>query len=142
MGVVGKPKREYTEDDRAVALAYLAANNGNKRKTAKDCQVPRSTLQRWIDGEGISKDVPAKTEKKKGDLADIFEKMAYEALEYAGVAIGDATYLQLMTGAAIATDKMNTLRGLPSDIMQVNQLPIAIEKALDHVYADDPQPET
>jgi transposase-like protein len=109
-GPAGEPKRRrrrYSDDDRAAALAALAANGGNLKGTARQVGVPEPTLRHW------SRDATrqgAKVEAQKTALADQFEALAERLLAVAESKIGEASFVQLMTGAGIAVDKMLLLR--------------------------------
>src|ERR1019366_1899153 len=105
----------YSEADKASALAALAANAGNVSGTAKRLGLPRKTLEDWSKGEHVHEAVAEKCQQKRRELADIFEDMAYQAIDIAAGKIGDATYMQLMTGSAIAVDKMRLLRDQSTD---------------------------
>lgn len=105
--------RKYSEDDRATALAFLEANKGNLAKTARQTGVSRNTIRYWAQGGAINEKTVESSTHKKGDLAALWEAEAQAALEQAtGIRdSGDANYRDLITAAAIATDKVRTLRG-------------------------------
>lgn len=44
-------RRTYTDEERIAALATLAANSGNYRKTARETGISRATLENWQDSE-------------------------------------------------------------------------------------------
>jgi transposase-like protein len=107
---MGQQYRQYTEEQKAAALAYLEATGGNQRKTARDCNLPLATLQKWMQGAGVNEAVTEKVVDKTLDLADLFENELRHALLYAGEKREQASYQQLITGAAISADKMRLLR--------------------------------
>ena len=43
-------RRCYTDDDRAFALRWLDANDGNVSRTARDLDIPIPTLHQWARG--------------------------------------------------------------------------------------------
>jgi 8-oxo-dGTP pyrophosphatase MutT (NUDIX family) len=43
-------RRHYSDEERAEALAVLDANAGNLKRTARDLDIPRATLQEWAGG--------------------------------------------------------------------------------------------
>jgi hypothetical protein len=45
-----RPRRRYSDEDRAVALAALAANGNNLRRTARQLGIPRASLLAWRNG--------------------------------------------------------------------------------------------
>ena len=103
--------RQYSDDDKAVALAVLEVNKGDYSRTARQCNVPRQHLQRWVRGEGVNDAVQEIVQGKRGDLANRFEARAHEFLDaVTPEKIAEAGLRDLMTSAAIATDKMRLLR--------------------------------
>ena len=92
-------------------LLALEANGGNLLRTSKETGVPIKTIQQWRDGLGINPDVVDLSNEQKPDLADRYDQIAHQALDLAPDKITEANFSQLMTGAAIATDKARLLRG-------------------------------
>lgn len=103
-------RRHYSDADRANGLAMLDANAGNVSRTSRAIGIPRATLQAWIADRDRAAP-PDLRHEQTATLADLFEREAHAALERAGMVRDDARYQQLMTGAAIATDKAQLLRG-------------------------------
>lgn len=112
------PKRRYTPEDIATALALLEANDGNVFKTAKELGMPMSTLRLWREGKGVTPKILADTEDKKVDLADLFERVVRINLEHAikTTTVRDMSGRDAVMAAAIATDKMRLLRNQPTNI--------------------------
>ena len=121
--------RKYTEEERAVALAAFAANENNFERTAKFTGIPRNTIRRWVNGEGINAPTVANATLKKGLLADQLEQIAEQLLKDAWVKREEATFPQLMTGLGISIDKMQLLRNKPTEIPGDNKQTIRIEYA-------------
>lgn len=107
--------RGFTEDDKAAALAALAANAGNVSKTARDLGIPRTTLSRWSNGERITDGVTAKAHVKKSALADELENVARALVGAMPAKIAAATLQQVATSLGITIDKMQVLRGESTD---------------------------
>ena len=107
--------RGFTEDDKAAALAALAANAGNVSKTARDLGIPRTTLSRWSNGERITDGVTAKAHVKKSALADELESLARILVGAMPEKVADATLQQSATALGITVDKMQVLRGESTD---------------------------
>lgn len=124
---------KYTEEQRATALCFYDACGRNLREAARKADVPHTTLDRWVKGGATNAAVSAKRDALKGELADIFERLARESLALAFEKMQEASYLQLATGAAIGADKMRLLRDQPTTVD--SQRTIRIE------YADAPTPE-
>lgn len=107
----------YTEDQKASALAALQANDGNVKKTAKFLGIPEPTLRKWKNGQHLSTTVVQKYDVKKADLADLYEQVTRDILaSISREDIATANLSARMTGAGIATDKMQLLREKPTAI--------------------------
>ena len=106
-------RKSYSEDDKSTTLAFLEANRGNVRATARQTGISRNTIQYWATGGGINAQVAEVSAIKKGNLAALWEAEAQAALKQATLIrqSGDTTYRDVITAAAIATDKARLLRG-------------------------------
>ncbi len=105
----GKPKRRYSDQDRANALAALAANGANVERTARQLGLPAATLRAWSTGSRHPEAVQA-AEGRKRDLADQLEALAYKLIEAVRGKLAGASLAQLMIALGIAIDKMVLLR--------------------------------
>ncbi len=105
------PKRSYTDEEKATALAMLDANDGNLSRTSRETTVPITTLKGWRDGRGTNGAVSQLRQVKKLELADLFENHIRAGMPLAEGKIKDASYRDTMTGMGIAADKMALLRG-------------------------------
>jgi len=122
----------YTLEQKVLALAALAANAGNFARTARQLDIPRSSLQRWAaqqktagaDGQDRAPktELPGRApgtplaeliERAKGDLADRFEDIARRLLEALPGKLADASLRDIAVALGIAIDKMLLLRGQP-----------------------------
>lgn len=103
-------RRQYTEDEKATALTFVTALNGNVNAAAKKLGIPWTTLKKWVVGEGVNSAVTEKCEDKKEALADLWEAEVRAALAEAKLAREAARYGELILGAATATDKMRLLQ--------------------------------
>jgi transposase-like protein len=110
-------RRHYTDEQRAEALAALAANGGNIKLTAAQLGIPRMTLADWANG-ACCEAVTELRHQKKQDLADALEALAYKLVEAAAGKIADAPLQACATAAGIAVDKMLLLRNQPTVIAQ------------------------
>ena len=139
---MSRKRRQYTDRDKAAALAALDANAGNALKTSKELNVPRATLMEWAAGK-VSDDVPEFRQENRQELADMFEELARTSVETAmGLQGHEKTTLGMAaTAAGIATDKMQLLRQLPTQIIDVSRLTdeqlqrIAAGESANHVLA-------
>ncbi len=106
-------QRDYSAEDKANALAVLASNGGNVKRTSTQLGIPYMTLKGWILPErGVNDEVTACVIEKKADLADLWEAHARQALGLSGKRITEdaVPYSDTVRGAAIAIDKMRLLR--------------------------------
>ena len=110
--------RKYTEEERAVALAAFAANENNFERTAKFTGIPRNTIRRWVNGEGVNAPTVANATLKKGLLADRLEQMAHLLLGCVPDKLSDASLQMVATSIGIAVDKMQLLRSKPTEIIE------------------------
>jgi hypothetical protein len=83
---------------------------GNIKATSEKTGVPWSTIKYWSEGGAVNREVTKLRDIKKGDLADLFEQEAREALAHARETRETASYMQAMTAAGIAADKASMLR--------------------------------
>ncbi|MGI8656384.1 MAG: transposase [Pyrinomonadaceae bacterium] len=118
--MVTAAKRQYSESDKATALALLAANAGNITRTARETGFPATTLRQWRDGEHINEEVTQKRDQKKEELADLFERVTRVYLDRALApdTVSETKGKDAVIAAATATDKMQLLKGAPTAINQ------------------------
>lgn len=114
-------RRQFSDNDKAAALAALDANGGNVYRTAKQLGIGRTTLENWAKGRGVNHDVPELRQVKKRELADKLELVAHRysnhLLKKSTVTETSAKDAAITVGTAI--DKMRLLRGLPTEIVAV-----------------------
>jgi hypothetical protein len=113
-----KPKRPYSEDDQAAALAVIKSLNGNILAASRATGVPRSTLRKWKDGEGIVRTVAGKSQAKQVELAAAFERLCELHLRNASRPgkIRKSSARDSTVCAGIAIDKVRLLRGESTSI--------------------------
>jgi len=111
-------RRSYSDEDKAVALAALEANGGNKQRTAKDLCIPKSTLTEWANGSGAKNAETELRHQKKADLANELEAIAHQLAGAMGDKIANANLQQTATSLGITIDKMQLLRGKPTGIVE------------------------
>jgi transposase-like protein len=104
-------KRQYSDADKATALAALDANGGNVKRTAKQLGIPHKTLDDWAKGRNQNPAVADLRTRKRGSLADKFENLAHLIVDAMPAKIGKATLSQCAVSSGIATDKAIRLRG-------------------------------
>lgn len=110
-----KKPRRYSDDERATALAALAANGGNLARTAKQLGIPGTTLKQWAKGQRHP-EAAQMSDQKKGDLADALEGVAWKLAEAAPDKIPFADLKNLAVALGIVIDKMQILRNKPTSI--------------------------
>jgi transposase-like protein len=104
-------KRQYSDNDKATALAVLDANQGNVKGTARQLSIPHKTLDEWAKGRNQHPEVAVLRTDKKQELHGLFEQVARL---YLGQAMEEATIKKTsgkdsVIAAATATDKMRLL---------------------------------
>lgn len=108
----------HSDAQKAEALAALAANAGNVARTARQTGIPATTLTKWSKGQNINGDVTEKGEEKRQGLADRLEALAHQIVDALPEKFDAASAQQLATTLGITVDKMQILRGKPSQINQ------------------------
>ena len=123
-------RRQYTEEDRAVALAAYAANENNLERTAKFCGIARNTLRRWVNGEVVNAPTVALATVKKDQIADECERLAWKLLagidDEEKIAGTPVNLLSVAFGTMI--DKMRLLRGESTQTVDVNDQRAALHE--------------
>jgi transposase-like protein len=109
-------KQQYSDDDKANALAALQANGGNTSLTARQLGIPRATLINWSNGNGVHPVVSEIGQVKKEALADRLEDVAHRLVDAMPDKIKDANLQQVTVSMGIAVEKMRLLREQPTSI--------------------------
>lgn len=107
---VPRPKRIYSDADRANTLIALELNDGNLSKTERETGIPIATIAEWRNGR-INENVTNIQHLEKQSLADRFENLAHLYISQAVTTVEHSKGTQAIVGAATATDKMRLLRG-------------------------------
>lgn len=118
-------RKQYDDKFRASAVVMLEAagypdTKGALTRTAQHVGVPARTLSRWFNGE--QNPPPDQTvSEKRGELADLFENAAYLYLGHSvkPEIIEETRGKDAIMAAAVATDKMRLLKGLPTEIVGI-----------------------
>ncbi len=108
-----RPYADYSLERKAEVLALITANNGNIDQTARETGIPHQTIRHWYANRERFSHLES---KKIVQLADECESDARYYFSLARDKAPDAPFNHLMTGAAIAVDKMLLLRGQPTSI--------------------------
>ena len=133
---MARKRTRYTDEERANLVVMLEAQGypdkiGSLAYVARYAKVPESTLRGWFKGRNNPPPAQLRVIKRE-NLADKFENIAYAMLDHAGDSdtIGDMDGKGAVMSAAIATDKMRLLRGLPTEIVEIIPTIQDIYKAL------------
>jgi transposase-like protein len=121
--------RQYSPSERANALA-LYDNIGNLEQVSHTLGIAKSTLHGWLNDPNNQSNLRT---AKGQELAQKFENAANLFLDLAVKKSKKAEFNHLMTGAGIAIDKMQLLRGLPTDIsanVEKVELTVVLQNAL------------
>jgi hypothetical protein len=137
-----RPRRRYDDKFRASAVVMLEAAGYPERKgaleqTAKHLRTPNTTLHGWYNA--TRNPPPADVRSvKRGEIADIIRSEIYAALEEAPNARPEASYRDLITGAAILVDKLQLLTGNPTERVELDH---TFEKSLKTAGYNDLDPD-
>jgi hypothetical protein len=134
-----KRARRYSDDDRASALAAVAANGGNVSKTARELGIKVTTLRQWKCGERHPEAIQM-SQGKKLPLADAIETVVDKMVAAVAGKIDDASLQQLATSIGILTDKMLLLRGGNSGEKSGDDAAKVLSTIEAYIAARQPQP--
>jgi hypothetical protein len=112
-----KPRREYTDAEKASALAALDANGGNVRHTARQLDIPETSLREWSKGRNgpPGADLCAQKKKELGEgLEDLARQLIGGLSDPAKIKATKLTDLAVALG--IAVDKMRLVRDQATQI--------------------------
>lgn len=126
-----RKRRRYSDEQRASAVAAVAANNGNVQGTATKLGIPHMTLKHWVVGEAqpeAMKDGNA----KKPVLGDMFESIAIKLVGIADRKAEELNAKDAMIAAGVAVDKMRLLRGQSTAITEID-LTLLSDEQLDRI---------
>jgi hypothetical protein len=119
-----KPRREYSDNEKAIVLAALSATvskkypNGNMTAIATQFSLPRRTLAMWAQGKNQHPIVAELCLDKKADIVELIDEAVREMI---GASKGKPvnTALQpLWTSIGIGLDKKQLLAGQPTSITE------------------------
>lgn len=111
-------RRQYSDNDKATALAALDANGGNVSKTARQLGIPNTTLTEWRDGR-IHDDVTVLRKRKKEELVGRLVEIAHLLIDAMPDKIKDANLQQSATTLGITIEKIQLLDGSPTERTEV-----------------------
>ena len=140
-----QPQPETPPEVKAAALALLEANGGNAKQTAEQLGMPLSTLRFWAGRMSqpnrgkLHKDTP---EAELEELAGKWQKILKKSTEIVQAAMDALTPEQmqqlkpnqireLVVTGAIATEKMQLLRGRPTQQLAVQDLASFLKNSTD-----------
>jgi transposase-like protein len=112
MHTAAKTKRQYSDEEKALALVALDFNGGNLHRTARELSIPRETLEAWPAGRNQHPDVAKKRQLAGDNIAERLEEIIRDALDHiTPEKMQQATLLQLARAVGLFVDKMLMLRG-------------------------------
>lgn len=121
--MAAKKRKQYSDKFRAGIVAMLQSEGypqtkGALARVSAYCHVPSMTISRWFKAEQNPPPNELVTEKKE-ELADLFENVARVYVRHAVTpdVVEQVAGQAAVTAAAIAVDKMQLLRGLPTEII-------------------------
>lgn len=119
-------RRKWTDEEKAEILAALDANQGNVKRTARQCDVPTSTLRGWAKGRGTNAGVAKLRPQKRGELADALEEIAWQIVDLLPSKLAEAEVRELATLLGVSLDKLLVLRGQANNRTEVSGVQIYI----------------
>jgi hypothetical protein len=128
-------RRKYSDQERAEALAALAANGGNVYRTSRQLGIPRKNLERWAAGEAVHPDVAEMAHEKKATLAERFTALAEKLVGVADAKAHELNAKDAVIAAGVAVDKARLLQGestpasITADVMAAIGQAIARQRA-------------
>lgn len=129
-------RKHYTDEQVANALVVLKSNAGNYKRTERQTGVSRATLRAWEAGKLKHHD-PATVQSAQTEteqrLGDTFERLAIESTQRALEKVREASYLDLLKGAGISTEKMLLVRGRPTSRSESIRISFIAPNALDQL---------
>lgn len=104
----------YTDAEKAEVFTTLAANEGNVKRTSRDCGVPVSTIRRWRDEWERLEGLPPieAINEAIGNFADKAESIRWKALVELERQLSTAKPGDLIKIVGILDDKITRARGL------------------------------
>lgn len=106
-------RKTYTPEEMARAYVVLETNQGNVKRTARDCNLPESTIRRWRDTwqEDGPPDLDVVTEAT-GDFVEDAERVRDKALRVLEGKLDSATPSALVATIGMLQDKVSIAKGL------------------------------
>lgn len=117
-------KRIYTPDDKALVLATLAGNDGNVKRTARECDIPEQTVRDWKN-EMTKGELPAIVQEA---LPEVIEEQVEQLTRVRDLALtkleeaiedGSVKGKDLITAFGVLSDKARLVQGLPTSRNEV-----------------------
>lgn len=132
-------RKTYTPEEMARAYVVLETNQGNVKRTARDCNLPESTIRNWRDlwAEAGPPDIEV-VEAATGDFVDNAERVRDKALTVLEGKLDSATPSALVATIGMLQDKVSIARGLATSRTEtVHALPSPeeIARTLGSVFA-------
>ena len=111
-----RPYQDYSVAQKAEVLALVEANKGNVDKTARETNIPHQTIRFWLANKERFSNVQT---IKQVELASLAESNAHLlGNSIANHDLDSASLSQKATAFGIMIDKMQLLRGLPTNITE------------------------
>lgn len=129
---MARRQRRYSDDERAAALAALAANANNLSRTSKELGIPVATLESWSKRK-THPEASENSEAKKGPLADHLEAIAWKLADSMPDKLKDAELRDVAVSLGVIVDKMQLLRGRPTDITKNDPTGLSDDEIRDRI---------
>lgn len=125
------PRRRYSDEEKAAALAALDANGGNVALTSQQLDIPDSTLRSWSNGRGTNHAIADLRDEKRRELTEELRDIAYALVGALPSKIHDASLRDTGVTLGVVLDKLQLLEGhatTRSELTGKNGGPIRIQE--------------
>jgi hypothetical protein len=109
-------RRNYSDNEKGAALAFVDFTQGNTRQASKVLGIPHTTLADWAASRAINAEVTEIRTHKKKEIADLIEDGVRDMLQSSIGKGGEANLQQIWTAVGIGIDKLQILKGAPVSI--------------------------
>ncbi len=112
-------RRQYSDSEKATALAALDANGGNVSRTAKQLNIARKTLAGWAESRGVHPEVADLRHEKRLDRSELIDEEIRAIFEAMKKKRKGAWYSHLVVGLGVLIDKKQLLEGKATERKEV-----------------------
>ena len=123
--------QDYSTQRKAEVLALVAANDGNVQKTALEVGIPHQTIRHWLKQSDRYSQIQTTSALNLADKLEVIAHSTADSLAEHDLSI--VSFRDKAAVLAVAVDKMQLLRGLPTSInaeVERQELVVILQSAL------------